>query len=50
MSFKLFSHVTLEKNGTSLFSIGNSILHLSLRLLREDVNFRLKIAKKLLTR
>ena len=31
------------------FFISNSILHLSLRLLREGINFRLKVAKKLLT-
>ena len=31
------------------FFISYSIFHLSLRLLREDVNFRLKVAKKSLT-
>ena len=32
------------------FFISSSIFHLSLRLLRQDVNFRLNVTKKLLTR
>ena len=34
----------------TFFFISNSVFHLSLRLLKEDVNFRLKVAKKLLRR
>ena len=34
----------------TFFFIRNSIFHLNLRLLREDVHFRLKVAKKLPTR
>ena len=32
------------------FLMRNSIFYLNLRLLREDVNFKFKVAKKLLTR
>ena len=30
--------------------VSNSVFHLGLRLLREYINFRIKVAKKLLTR
>ena len=38
-----------DKSVHTIF-ISNSIFNSSLRLLREDVNFRLKVANKLLTR
>ena len=50
MNFLLWKKLRAKIKADTLFFIGNSIFHLNLRLLKEDVNFRLKVAKKLLTR
>ena len=50
MNFLLWKKLRAKIKVDTLFFIGNSIFHLNLRLLKEDVNFRLKVAKKLLTR
>ena len=49
MNFLLWKKLRAKIKVDTLFFIGNSIFHLNLRLLREDVNFRVKVAKKLLT-
>ena len=38
------------EKGRTRFFISSSIFHLNLRLLGKDINFRLKVAKKLLTK
>ena len=50
MNFILWKMLRAKIKSAHVFFISNSIFHLSLRLPREDLNFRLKVTKKLLTR